>query len=186
MNLYIPTEILTTVQRATSAAELSRPGQLTINRNTSAVNAARLKGDILSRTSSASRHNRVRRILVVDDNQDAANVLSELLQILGYDVTAVFHPNAALALSEAQKFDAFLLDIGLPSMDGHELAKQLRAKATAGDALYVAVTGYNNVDDRRRSAAAGFDFHFGKPVNVGALVDALGPPNNSPSESGLN
>lgn len=117
-----------------------------------------------------------RRILVVDDNVDAANILSELLRVMGYDVSTEFHPNAALTRTTSEKFDAFLLDIGLPEIDGHQLARQLRARSSAANALYVAVTGYNNEEDRRRSAEAGFHHHFGKPVNLAALLAALGPP----------
>lgn len=116
------------------------------------------------------------RVLVVDDNQDAADTLSELLGAMGYDVTTVYHPVSALERASQQAFDAFILDIGLPDLDGHALARKLRDTAHGQRAVFIAVTGYGSGDARQRSLAAGFDHHFTKPAQVRALLDALGAP----------
>lgn len=116
------------------------------------------------------------RVLVVDDNKDAANILAELLNALGYDATTDYHPHAALDRVRTQAFDAFVLDIGLPELDGHALARELHTYSNCAGALFIALTGYNSADDRVRSTAAGFDHHFSKPANLSALIAALGPP----------
>lgn len=116
------------------------------------------------------------RVLVVDDNKDAANILAELLNALGYDATTDYHPRAALDRVRTQAFDAFVLDIGLPELDGHALARELHTYSNCAGALFIALTGYNSADDRARSTAAGFDHHFSKPASLSALLAALGPP----------
>jgi PAS domain S-box-containing protein len=114
-----------------------------------------------------------RRILVVDDNVDAAQMVAMLLQVLGNEVTVEYDPLLALASARETAFDAFILDIGLPGMDGHELARQIRALPSARGALFVALTGYGQEQDREDSKAAGFHYHFVKPADVNALSDAL-------------
>lgn len=118
----------------------------------------------------------ISRILVVDDNKDAADILAELLNALGYDASTDYHPHAALNRMTDQAFDAFVLDIGLPELDGHALARELQGYSSSAGALFIALTGYNSNADRARSTAAGFDHHFSKPANLSALVAALGPP----------
>ena len=114
-----------------------------------------------------------RRILVVDDNVDAADTVALLLQALGHDVAVEYDPLQALAYARKRRFDTFILDIGLPGMDGHELARQLHALPSTHGALYVALTGYGQEHDRQASRAAGFHHHFVKPADVMALADAL-------------
>ena len=114
-----------------------------------------------------------RRILVVDDNADAAQMVAMLLQVLGHEVTVEYDPLQALACARERAFDAFILDIGLPGMDGHELARQIRALPAAQGALFVALTGYGQEQDREASKAAGFHYHFVKPADVEALSAAL-------------
>ena len=116
---------------------------------------------------------RVRRVLVVDDNVDAAQTVAMLLQALGYETDVEYDPLQALMRARKQAFDAFVLDIGLPGMDGHELARQIRALPGAPGALFIALTGYGQQQDRDASAAAGFHYHFVKPANVDALARAL-------------
>ena len=117
-----------------------------------------------------------RRILLVDDNVDAANSLAELLSQLGHEVRAVHDAVAALEVSPLFKPDVCLLDIGLPIMDGYELATRLRASRLIDDKTrIIAVTGYGQDADRQRARAAGFDAHLVKPVDVEALTRALGP-----------
>jgi CheY-like chemotaxis protein len=116
---------------------------------------------------------RVRRVLVVDDNADAAQTVSMLLQVLGYETDVEYDPLRALACVRERAFDAYVLDIGLPGMDGHELARRIRALPGRAGALFIALTGYGQQQDRDASAAAGFHYHFVKPANVDALARAL-------------
>jgi CheY-like chemotaxis protein len=114
-----------------------------------------------------------RHILVVDDNVDAAETVALLLQALGHDVAVEFDPLQALACVRERRFDTFILDIGLPGMDGHELARQLHALPSTRGALFVALTGYGQEKDRMASRDAGFHHHFVKPADVMALADLL-------------
>lgn len=113
-----------------------------------------------------------RRILVVDDNADSANSLAMILNISGHVAEPVYTP--AEALERAAVFDpeVVLLDIGLPGMDGYELARQLRVRGSK--ARLVAVTGYGQPGDFRRAQEAGFDAHLVKPVDVQHLLRDLG------------
>jgi CheY-like chemotaxis protein len=115
----------------------------------------------------------VRRVLVVDDNADAAQTVAMLLEVLGHETAVEYDPLQALAVARERSFDAFVLDIGLPGMDGHELARQIRALPRAAGALFIALTGYGQQQDRDASKAAGFHYHFVKPADVDALAQAL-------------
>lgn len=115
----------------------------------------------------------VRRVLVVDDNADAAQTVAMLLEVLGHETAVEYDPLQALAVARERSFDAFVLDIGLPGMDGHELARQIRALPRAAEALFIALTGYGQQQDRDASKAAGFHYHFVKPADVDALAKAL-------------
>ena len=116
---------------------------------------------------------RVRRVLVVDDNVDAAQTVAMLLQVLGYETDVEYDPLQALVCARERAFDAYVLDIGLPGMDGHELARHIRTLPGRAGALFIALTGYGQQQDRDASAAAGFHYHFVKPANVDALARAL-------------
>ena len=111
-----------------------------------------------------------RRILVVDDNVDAAELLCASLEQCGY-LVRVAH-DAESALREARDFapEVCVLDIGLPDMDGHELGRRLRADPTSADALFIALTGYGQASDHRRSRDAGFYAHLVKPVDLARLL----------------
>jgi CheY-like chemotaxis protein len=116
-----------------------------------------------------------KRVLIVDDNVDAAEALAEMLEILGYEVKAAHDAFAALELAPGFKPDICLLDIGLPVMDGYKLAARLRSESLVGDQTrIVAVTGYGQDGDRRRAREAGFDAHVVKPVSLDALMRAMG------------
>ena len=115
----------------------------------------------------------MRRVLVVDDNADAAQTVAMLLEVLGHEASVEYDPLQALACARERSFDAFVLDIGLPGMDGHELARQIRALPRAAGALFIALTGYGQQQDRDASKAAGFHYHFVKPADVDALAQAL-------------
>ncbi|MRX08158.1 response regulator [Pseudoduganella sp. FT25W] len=113
------------------------------------------------------------RVLVVDDNQDAADSLSELLGALGYRPEVAYDPVQAIALAAAGMQDVAILDIGLPGMDGFELAGHLR-KLPGGDALkLVALSGYGQENDKTRSRQAGFAAHLVKPINIAELQISL-------------
>jgi CheY-like chemotaxis protein len=113
------------------------------------------------------------RILVVDNNTDAATMLSMLLENVGHVVAVEHHPHAAIDNAIHHQYDAYLLDIGLPEMDGTELARRLRAIPSRRNALMIAITGYGQQFDRRNALRAGFDHYFVKPVDPTKLAAAL-------------
>jgi CheY-like chemotaxis protein len=112
-------------------------------------------------------------ILLVDDNEDAAQSLCAVLQSYGHLVTVA--PDAGSALEHARSAppDVFLLDIGLPDIDGYELSRRLHARPENRDATYIAVTGYGQAHDKVLAKAAGFDQYFVKPVDLPALQKVL-------------
>ncbi|HVL75137.1 MAG TPA: response regulator, partial [Noviherbaspirillum sp.] len=113
------------------------------------------------------------RLLVVDDNVDAANTLASLLRSAGHQVSIAYDAREALACAERESPHALLLDIGLPDIDGFELARRLRRLPQTAKATLVAVTGYGRNEDRARSKASGFDHHFVKPVDPRKLARLL-------------
>jgi CheY-like chemotaxis protein len=113
------------------------------------------------------------RVLVVDDNVDAAATLGMLLEACGYLVDVEHDSHRALERARHQRPDVALLDIGLPDMDGNELARRLRADAQTGAIVLVAVTGYGQEQDRRAAFEAGFDHHLVKPVDMDELAALL-------------
>ncbi len=112
-------------------------------------------------------------ILVVDDNEDAAATLAMLLETMGHKVTVEHGSKQALERAVKDRPQVCLLDIGLPDMDGNELAQRLRADGGTAGALLVAVTGYGQESDRKKSIASGFDHHLVKPVDIGKLASIL-------------
>jgi PAS domain S-box-containing protein len=112
---------------------------------------------------------RPRRVLVVDDNGDSAETMAVLLQLWGHDVQVAHDGTRALALAAQHRPDVVLLDIGLPGMTGYEVAERLREVPGMSGATLVALTGYGQDEDRRRSRAAGFAVHLLKPVAPDAL-----------------
>lgn len=121
-----------------------------------------------------------RRILVVDDHSDAAESLSELLELTGHDVHTVHDGLAALDAAESLRPDAVLLDIGLPGMSGYDIARQIRRQPWGRRLLLVALTGWGQAKDRRRSREAGFDRHLVKPIDFGELEELLAEPPERP------
>jgi PAS domain S-box-containing protein len=113
------------------------------------------------------------RILVVDDNQDAADTCAALLKLSGHHVQTAYTGRSALDLAASFRPHAMLLDIGLPDLDGYALAKRIRATTWGRRTLLIAVTGWGQNEDRRRAQEAGFDHHLAKPVSAEALEAAL-------------
>jgi CheY-like chemotaxis protein len=113
------------------------------------------------------------RILVVDDNVDAAESLGALLRCLGAEVDAVHDGPTALEALRTQRHTAAVLDIGMPGMDGYEVARRARASPYGEGITLIALTGWGNDDDRRRSREAGIDHHLVKPVDLHVLEDLL-------------
>ena len=114
-----------------------------------------------------------RRVLIVDDNEDAANSLAMILKLGGHETASVY--TAVDALQRAADFrpDVVLLDIGLPGMDGYEVAQKMRELPGLRDIRLIAVTGYGRSDDRLRARDAGFDDHLTKPVEFAILERTL-------------
>lgn len=114
------------------------------------------------------------RVLVVDDNVDAAVSLSMLLKLEGHEPIAVHDGTAAVEAAEKHRPDVVLLDIGLPQMNGHEVCRRLRALPNGTELVIVALTGWGQEEDRRKSKEAGFDAHLVKPVHDSTLAWLLG------------
>lgn len=112
-------------------------------------------------------------VLIADDNRDAADSLSLLLQMSGYELHVCHGGREALALARRERPNALVLDIGMPGMSGYELARQIRQEEWGREALLIAVTGWGQQEDRERSRAAGFDHHLTKPVDPDALQALL-------------
>jgi CheY-like chemotaxis protein len=114
-----------------------------------------------------------RRVLVVDDSADAADSLAMLLELEGHEVTKVYSASAALEAAARLHPDVAFIDIGLPQMDGYEVARRLRASENGHEIRLVALTGYGQPDDRAEARRAGFDHHLVKPADwqsVGAIL----------------
>jgi CheY-like chemotaxis protein len=113
------------------------------------------------------------RVLVVDDYADAADLLAEALSFAGYQVSTVNDGVAAIELAAREPHGAAFVDIGMPGMDGYEVARQLRAQPSGRDMYLVALTGHSGDAEKRRSAEAGFDLHLVKPVDVTSVATLL-------------
>jgi len=111
----------------------------------------------------------VKRVLVVDDNVHAADSLAVLLHLAGHEVRTVYNGEAALDAAVSFEPDAILLDLGLPGMNGYEVARRLRRLPQRKPWMLLALTGYGQDEDRRRSAQAGIDRHLLKPVDLEQL-----------------
>jgi PAS domain S-box-containing protein len=114
-----------------------------------------------------------RRVLVVDDNRDAADSLCICLELLGYTARALYDGSVALKDGASFRPDVILLDIGLPLMDGYEVARRIRSQPWGESVLLCALTGWGHDDVRRKTKHAGFDAHFVKPIDVTVLAQAI-------------
>jgi CheY-like chemotaxis protein len=116
------------------------------------------------------------RILLVDDNVDAAQSLAVILKSRGHSVHVVHDGLAALEATQSQGLDVVLLDIGLPGMNGFQVAKRLRSEGATKDLLLIALSGYGQDEDLRNSRLAGFNHHLIKPININDLLQLLTRP----------
>jgi CheY-like chemotaxis protein len=130
------------------------------------------------------------RVLVVEDHADSAESMARLLELFGYEVQVARDGPQALAAACRLRPDYVLLDLGLPGMDGYEVARRLRQEAGCRGSVFIALTGYGQAEDRQRSREAGIDHHLLKPADPGALRSLLSRPSaasdagGTPGESG--
>jgi CheY-like chemotaxis protein len=121
----------------------------------------------------SAKRERSTTVLVVDDNEDAAELLAHALRCRGFVVEVAHDGPSALERASAVHPEVVLLDIGLPVMDGYEVAQRLRSSSDVPLKKLIAITGYGQIEDRRRAIAAGFDLHFVKPVDVTKVLAAV-------------
>ncbi|MBV8495735.1 MAG: response regulator, partial [Gammaproteobacteria bacterium] len=114
-----------------------------------------------------------RRVLIVDDNVDAADSLALLLESDGHEAQTAYSASTALEAVERLRPEVVLLDLGLPHIDGYEVARRLRARASVPGMRLIALTGYGRDEDRERAREAGFDDHLLKPADIAALQQLL-------------
>jgi two-component system CheB/CheR fusion protein len=112
-------------------------------------------------------------VLVVDDNHDAADSLAMMLKLSGQEVRTAYSGAAALETAQAQRPDMIFLDIGMPGMDGYEVARRVRQQPGLEGVSLIALTGWGQEEDRRRTREAGFNHHLVKPVEPGVLSSIL-------------
>ena len=117
--------------------------------------------------------NRRIRVLIVDDNVDAASSLEQLLTLAGYTTKSVYDGVSALEVAEVLRPNVVLLDLGLPNISGFEVARRLRASAWSTGVRLIAITGWGQERDRLRTQEAGFDDHLTKPVDPEQLLSLL-------------
>lgn len=110
-----------------------------------------------------------RRILIVDDNTDSVETMATLIRLSGHEIAVAHDGETALEKATSFQPEIVLLDVGLPGMDGYEVAERLRAIPENKKLVIVALTGYGKEEVRQRAMDAGFDYHFVKPVDFTAL-----------------
>ena len=115
-----------------------------------------------------------RKILVADDDQDSAESLAMLLQMMGHEVRSALNGLEALAVAAAFEPDLIVLDIGMPGLDGYEVCRRIRQQPWAHTVVIAALTGWTRDEDRDRSQEAGFNHYLVKPVDPKALADLVG------------
>lgn len=126
-----------------------------------------------SQLRKKERNKKAKRVLVVDDNVDLTASFILLLEALGHEAHAAYDGVAALEAAHRLLPDIIILDIGLPGLDGYEVARRLRTDYPRKDTLLIALTGYGQNSDYRHSREAGFDYHMVKPVDLELLQTLL-------------
>lgn len=114
-----------------------------------------------------------RRVLIVDDNRDAADLIAEFLALSGHETTSVYNGQAALTMASQFKPDVILLDLGLPDLDGFQVAQTLRRSQEFAATRVVALTAWGDPATRARTSSAGFDRHLVKPASFDVILDAV-------------
>jgi CheY-like chemotaxis protein len=127
----------------------------------------------LDKSPTTTRDQRSRRILVVDDNRDAAALLAVLLQLEGHEVETAANGSEALDRAEQFRPDVVLMDLQMPGIDGLEASRRIRARPWGDTVIIAAITGWGREVDRRRAREAGVDVHFLKPVDVDTVLDVV-------------
>ncbi|GIZ51591.1 response regulator [Noviherbaspirillum aridicola] len=122
------------------------------------------------------------KILVVDDNQDAADSLAMLLEYLGRTVRVANNGQAALDMLVEYSPGVILMDIGMPGMDGHEVARRIREQPRFAGATLIALSGWGQEEDKRRASESGFDHHLTKPVDLAMLESLLNDMQQRPAK----
>ena len=135
-----------------------------------------------SSASSTPAPQVTRKVLVADDNEDAALSLSMLLQMMGHETRVAHDGRAAVEVAEAFRPDVALLDIGMPHLDGYQAVHMIAARPWAHSTLLVALTGWGQEADRERAKGAGFHVHLTKPVDPDVLRDLLAAKDRPPDE----
>jgi CheY-like chemotaxis protein len=113
------------------------------------------------------------RILIADDNRDAADTMAMLLELGGHEVIVAHSGNQALGLGRQHRPDVVILDIGMPDVNGYEVARAARNEDWGKNAYLIALTGWGQADDKERARAAGFDRHLTKPVDPDLVEEIL-------------
>lgn len=113
------------------------------------------------------------RVLLVDDNQELADITAKLLGLLGYQVHTCYNGQAGIEAAEAWRPDVLLLDIGMPYLDGYQVCRRIRQQAWGQSLPIIALTGFGREADKQRSWAAGFDAHLLKPIDYTTLPELL-------------
>ena len=113
------------------------------------------------------------RLLVIEDNKDSADSLAMLMRLAGFRVVVAYTPHLGMLLAEKEAPDIVLLDIGMPRLDGYEVARSFREREDTQDALIIAVTGYAHESAKSAAEQAGFDLHLAKPVDAQALIQMI-------------
>jgi CheY-like chemotaxis protein len=139
-----------------------------------AHDAAAITADDFASGGERPRTRGPRRVLVVDDNEDAVTSLTVLLRLAAHEVLVARDGAEAVAVATIERPDVILLDIGLPKLDGYQVARRIRDEEWGKDVLIAAVTGWGQEADRARTKDAGFDVHLTKPVDPAALERLLG------------
>jgi signal transduction histidine kinase/DNA-binding response OmpR family regulator len=143
-----------------------------------------LQGEVAQQPSLTETSRAGKRVLVVDDNIDAAESIAVFLRLEGHEVRTVSDGPQAVAIAQVFAPHVAVVDIGLPGMNGYEVARRLRQKAAAEPALLIALTGYGQKEDRMRSVEAGFDHHFVKPADPRTIQAAIASWRGAADEAG--
>ena len=136
-------------------------------------NGERKEAAAPSTGSHSGVHGARRRILIIEDNVDAAQTLADLLELNGHEVQIAYSGTEGVETAAKFQPEIVLCDIGLPGMSGWEVARTLREHPATATTRLIAISGYGAVEDRRQSTAAGFEAHLTKPVDVDALETLL-------------